>query len=133
MRLMIFEKMVKYLSFTSKIDNLKKIKEVVKAAKDNNCSIRVGVNAGSLEKDILEKWPNPTSGAGKSGPIQKDTLEQWPNPTSGPGISGPIQRRPQKSCTILERGAAQSKKIPQKNCQIQEAALVKAAQSKKRP
>ena len=33
-----------------------KIKEVVKAAVDNNCSIRVGVNAGSLEKDILEKY-----------------------------------------------------------------------------
>ena len=31
-----------------------KIKEVVKAAVDHNCSIRVGVNAGSLEKDILE-------------------------------------------------------------------------------
>ena len=33
-----------------------KIKEVIKAAKDNNCAIRVGVNAGSLEKDILEKY-----------------------------------------------------------------------------
>ena len=37
----------------------KKIKEVIKAAKDNNCSIRVGVNAGSLEKDILEKYKEP--------------------------------------------------------------------------
>ena len=36
-----------------------KIKEVVKAAKNNNCSIRVGVNAGSLEKDILEKYKEP--------------------------------------------------------------------------
>ena len=36
-----------------------KIKEVVKDAKDNNCSIRVGVNAGSLEKDILEKFKEP--------------------------------------------------------------------------
>ena len=34
-------------------------KEVVKAAQDNNCSIRVGVNAGSLEKDILEKYREP--------------------------------------------------------------------------
>ena len=41
------------------IGNLNKIKEVVKAAKDNNCSIRVGVNAGSLEKDILEKYKEP--------------------------------------------------------------------------
>ena len=38
------------------IGDKKKIKEVIKAAKDNNCSIRVGVNAGSLEKDILEKY-----------------------------------------------------------------------------
>ena len=36
-----------------------KIKEVVKAAKNNNCSIRVGVNAGSLEKDILERYKEP--------------------------------------------------------------------------
>jgi (E)-4-hydroxy-3-methylbut-2-enyl-diphosphate synthase len=36
-----------------------KIKEVVKAAKDNGCSIRIGVNAGSLEKDILEKFKEP--------------------------------------------------------------------------
>jgi (E)-4-hydroxy-3-methylbut-2-enyl-diphosphate synthase len=36
-----------------------KINEVLKAAKDNNCSIRIGVNAGSLEKDILEKFKEP--------------------------------------------------------------------------
>ena len=36
-----------------------KIKEVIKAAKNNHCSIRVGVNAGSLEKDILEKFKEP--------------------------------------------------------------------------
>ena len=36
------------------IGDKKKIIEVIKSAKDNNCSIRVGVNAGSLEKDILE-------------------------------------------------------------------------------
>ena len=36
-----------------------KIREVIKAANDNNCSIRVGVNAGSLEKDILEKFREP--------------------------------------------------------------------------
>ena len=41
------------------IGNKNKIKEVVKAAKDNSCSIRVGVNAGSLEKDILEKYKEP--------------------------------------------------------------------------
>ena len=41
------------------IGEKKKINEVLKAAKDNNCSIRIGVNAGSLEKDILEKFKEP--------------------------------------------------------------------------
>ena len=41
------------------IGDQNKIKEVIKAAKDNNCSIRIGVNAGSLEKDILEKFKEP--------------------------------------------------------------------------
>ena len=41
------------------IGDKKKIKEVINAAKNNNCSIRVGVNAGSLEKDILEKYKEP--------------------------------------------------------------------------
>ena len=36
-----------------------KILEVVNAAKNNDCSIRIGVNAGSLEKDILEKFKEP--------------------------------------------------------------------------
>ncbi len=41
------------------IGDEKKIREVVSSAKNNNCSIRVGVNAGSLEKDILEKYKEP--------------------------------------------------------------------------
>jgi (E)-4-hydroxy-3-methylbut-2-enyl-diphosphate synthase len=41
------------------IGDVYKIKEVIKAAKNNKCSIRVGVNAGSLEKDILEKFKEP--------------------------------------------------------------------------
>ena len=36
-----------------------RILEVVKAAKDNNCSIRIGVNAGSLDKNLLEKYKEP--------------------------------------------------------------------------
>ena len=36
-----------------------KIHEVLSAAKNNNCSIRVGVNSGSLERDILEKYKEP--------------------------------------------------------------------------
>ena len=41
------------------IGDIKKIKEIVSAARNNNCSIRVGVNAGSLERDILEKYKEP--------------------------------------------------------------------------
>ena len=36
-----------------------RIMEVIKAAKDNNCSIRIGVNAGSLDKVLLEKYKEP--------------------------------------------------------------------------
>ena len=41
------------------IGDEKKIREVVSSAKNNNCSVRIGVNAGSLEKDILEKYKEP--------------------------------------------------------------------------
>ena len=36
-----------------------RVKEVIRAAKDNNCSMRIGVNAGSLEKSLLEKYGEP--------------------------------------------------------------------------
>ncbi len=36
-----------------------RVKEVVDAAKANGCAIRIGVNAGSLEKDLLEKYGEP--------------------------------------------------------------------------
>jgi (E)-4-hydroxy-3-methylbut-2-enyl-diphosphate synthase len=36
-----------------------RVLEVVEAAKDNNCSIRIGVNAGSLNKTLLEKYKEP--------------------------------------------------------------------------
>ena len=41
------------------IGNKEKIYEVLSAAKNNDCSIRIGVNAGSLEKDILDKYKEP--------------------------------------------------------------------------
>ena len=41
------------------IGDKKKIKEIINAAKNNGCAIRIGVNAGSLEKDILEKHKEP--------------------------------------------------------------------------
>ena len=42
------------------IGNSKKVKEVINAAKQNDTSIRIGVNAGSLEKNILDKYGEPT-------------------------------------------------------------------------
>ena len=41
------------------IGDKNRVAEVISAAKNNNCSIRIGVNAGSLEKDILEKYKEP--------------------------------------------------------------------------
>ena len=41
------------------IGDKQKIHDVLSSAKDNGCSIRIGVNAGSLEKDILEKYKEP--------------------------------------------------------------------------
>ena len=42
------------------IGNKEKVKEVINAAKKNGASIRIGVNAGSLEKKILEKYGEPS-------------------------------------------------------------------------
>jgi (E)-4-hydroxy-3-methylbut-2-enyl-diphosphate synthase len=41
------------------IGSAERVKEVIKAAKDYNCSIRIGVNAGSLEKELLDKYGEP--------------------------------------------------------------------------
>jgi (E)-4-hydroxy-3-methylbut-2-enyl-diphosphate synthase len=41
------------------IGSAQRVKDVVQAAKDHGCSMRVGVNAGSLEKDLLERFGEP--------------------------------------------------------------------------
>ena len=41
------------------IGSSERVQEVIKAAKDYGCSIRIGVNAGSLEKHLLEKYNEP--------------------------------------------------------------------------
>jgi (E)-4-hydroxy-3-methylbut-2-enyl-diphosphate synthase len=43
------------------IGSAERVREVIKAARDHGCSMRIGVNAGSLEKHLLEKYgePNP--------------------------------------------------------------------------
>ena len=45
------------------IGSLERIKEVINAAKNNNCSMRIGVNAGSLERRILDKYREPNAEA----------------------------------------------------------------------
>ncbi|MFO1188400.1 MAG: flavodoxin-dependent (E)-4-hydroxy-3-methylbut-2-enyl-diphosphate synthase [Alphaproteobacteria bacterium] len=41
------------------IGSADRVRDVVKAAKDHGCSMRIGVNAGSLERDLLEKYGEP--------------------------------------------------------------------------
>ncbi len=41
------------------IGSADRVKEVIQAAKDYGCSMRIGVNAGSLEKDLMEKYGEP--------------------------------------------------------------------------
>ncbi len=41
------------------IGSAERVRDVVKAAKDHGCSMRIGVNAGSLERDLLERYGEP--------------------------------------------------------------------------
>jgi (E)-4-hydroxy-3-methylbut-2-enyl-diphosphate synthase len=41
------------------IGSAERVREVVRAARDHGCSIRIGVNAGSLEKHLLDKYAEP--------------------------------------------------------------------------
>ena len=41
------------------IGNASRVKDVIQAAKDNGCAMRIGVNAGSLEKELLERYGEP--------------------------------------------------------------------------
>src|SRR6476469_3433957 len=54
-----------------------RVKEVIKAARDHGCSMRIGVNAGSLEKHLLEKYgePNPEALV-ESALFHADILQQ---------------------------------------------------------
>ena len=45
------------------IGDAKRVREVVRAAKDHGCAIRIGVNAGSLERHLLEKYGEPCPAA----------------------------------------------------------------------
>src|SRR5206468_7479171 len=41
------------------IGSAQRVREVIQAARDHGCSMRIGVNAGSLERDLLEKYGEP--------------------------------------------------------------------------
>lgn len=41
------------------IGSHERVREVVQAAKDHGCSMRIGVNAGSLERELLERYGEP--------------------------------------------------------------------------
>ena len=41
------------------IGSADRVREVIQAARDHGCSMRIGVNAGSLEKELLEKYGEP--------------------------------------------------------------------------
>ncbi len=41
------------------IGKAERVQEVIKAARDHGCSMRIGVNAGSLERHLLEKYAEP--------------------------------------------------------------------------
>ena len=59
------------------IGSIDKVKQVVNACKEHQIPIRIGVNGGSLEKDILEKYGKPTAaGMIESAKKHVDILEQ---------------------------------------------------------
>jgi len=53
------------------IGSIERVFEIIKSAKDNNCSIRIGVNSGSLEKKILEKYKEPCPEAMVESALEK--------------------------------------------------------------
>jgi (E)-4-hydroxy-3-methylbut-2-enyl-diphosphate synthase len=53
------------------IGSKEKVYEILKSAKDNNCSVRIGVNAGSLEKTILKKYKEPCPEAMVESALEK--------------------------------------------------------------
>jgi (E)-4-hydroxy-3-methylbut-2-enyl-diphosphate synthase len=56
----IYSPFIDYYDFLQGLGSDEKVKEVIKAAKDYGCAIRIGVNAGSLEQDLLNKYKTPT-------------------------------------------------------------------------
>lgn len=58
------------------IGSADRVREVIRAAKDYDCSIRIGVNGGSLEKNLLEKYGEPCAEAMvESAVVQANMLD----------------------------------------------------------
>lgn len=53
-----------------------RVREVVQAAKDHGCSMRIGVNAGSLERDLLERYGEPCPEAMVESALQQAAILQ---------------------------------------------------------
>ena len=64
------------------IGNAARVKEVVQAARDHGCSMRIGVNAGSLERDLLEKYGEPCPDAMVESALNHARILQDPTSTS---------------------------------------------------
>ena len=55
------QELIKFVSILENIGSIEKVKAVVESCKEHHIPIRIGVNSGSLEKDILEKYGRPTA------------------------------------------------------------------------
>jgi len=78
------------------IGSAERVKEVVRAAKANGCSMRIGVNAGSLERELLERYGENEAGA--KGSVMQATFScshrsssapiSMPETVNSPSIAG---------------------------------------------
>src|ERR1700753_1179062 len=58
------------------IGSAARVREVIKAARDHGCSMRIGVNAGSLERELLERYGEPCPEAMVEGALDHARLLQ---------------------------------------------------------
>ena len=82
------------------IGSADRVREVVQAAKDHGCSMRIGVNAGSLEKDLMEKYGEPCPDAMVASASEVLVLViDW----TEIGASPPTGTLPTMICRLLRR------------------------------
>src|ERR1700753_3815424 len=61
------------------IGSADRVREVIQAARDYGCSMRIGVNAGSLEKELLEKYGEPCPDAMVESGLSHARILQGPD------------------------------------------------------